>query len=387
MRPKALAVASGCVALVLLWQVLTVRHSYGGNWTGLFCTGERQRIPSELLSERIYALPSSYGYDGQFYHYIAHEPLGRTQLAGYVDTPPLRYRRILVPALAYLLAAGQPRFIDGAYYAVVLLFIILGVYWTSRFAMLHRRHPLWGALFLAVPATLSSIDRMTVDVALAALCAGFAFYATLGRCGRIYMILIAAPLVRETGLTLTAAYCLWAFFRKDWRAVLFGCFTALPFLCWSLYVWRHFGTYFAGWLSPIPLREIVEVIRHPYPYPWDATSNALALSGDLLALAGSVMAVGLALRFGVKRSGGLLEVAVFAWGAVGLGLVLFGSTDVWIHGYGHARLLSPVVLFVALRGLPRSTWSDFAPIPLSLPRIALQVLSQVSLVVRGLLFG
>jgi hypothetical protein len=46
--------------------------------------------------------------------------------------------------------------------------VFLGCYWIGRFAVLHRRHPLWGLLFLAVPAVLVSIDRMTVDVALAA---------------------------------------------------------------------------------------------------------------------------------------------------------------------------------------------------------------------------
>ena len=115
MRARCFAVAAAGTALVLLWLALTVRYNYGGNWTGLFCTGANQRVPADLLAEKLYTFPASSGYDGQFYHYIAHDPLGRTQLPNYIDAPQLRYRRILVPALAYLIAVGQGRFIDAAY--------------------------------------------------------------------------------------------------------------------------------------------------------------------------------------------------------------------------------------------------------------------------------
>jgi hypothetical protein len=212
--------------------------------------------------------------------------------------------------------------------------------------MLHQASAL-GALFLAFHE-LSSIDRMTVDVALAALCAGFAFYATLGRCGRIYMILIAAPLVRETGLTLTAA-CAFGRFSERTGGPSVRPFHRAPFCAGPCTC----GTISARTLPvgcPLSAARDRRSDSPPVPVPPGTRRNALALSGDLLALAGSVMAVGLALRFGVKRSEA-------CWKSLSLGArlawdSLFGSTDVWIHGYGHARLLSPVVLFVALRGLP-----------------------------------
>ncbi|HEV8146815.1 MAG TPA: hypothetical protein VGP79_10555 [Bryobacteraceae bacterium] len=91
-------------ALVLTWQALTVRYSYGGNWSGLFCTGSRMPFPSELAHENIYVFPNSSGYDGQAYHYVAHDPWFQRGLANYIDAPRLRTRRILVPALAWLVA-------------------------------------------------------------------------------------------------------------------------------------------------------------------------------------------------------------------------------------------------------------------------------------------
>ena len=384
MRAKCFAVGAAGTALVLLWLALTVRFNYGGNWTGLYCTGANLRVPRHLISETIYAQSASGGYDGQFYHYIAHDPLGRTRLREYIDAPQLRYRRILVPGLAYLVAMGRERFVDAAYVTVVLGFVFLGCYWIGRFAVLHRRHPVWGLLFLALPAVLVSIDRMTVDVALAALCAGFAVFAAEGRRRPVLLLLMAAPLARETGLALTAAFCLWALLRKDARQVVLGALTVLPFAAWCLYVQFHFGAQGFGWLAAGFLRDLTGVVLHPYPYPWGPIKNAVATSADLLALAGCLAAIGLAFRFGLKRSSTLLECMILVEGVVGVGLAFFGSRDVWVQAYGYARVLSPLLAFLALRSLERRTRSDLAPVVLVLPRIGMQVFPQVVAVLRGL---
>lgn len=384
MRARSLAVAAAGTALVLLWLVLTVRYNYGGNWTGLFCTGAKQRVPAGLLAEKIHTFPASWGYDGQFYHYIAHDPLGRTQLPTYIDAPQLRYPRILVPALAYLVVLGQARFIDAGYFTVVLGFVFLGCFWTSRFAELRQRHPLWGFLFLAVPSVLISIDRMTVDVALAALCVGLALFAAEGRNRPLLLLLIAAPLVRETGPALTAAYCLWVLLRGESRRAIYGALTILPFAIWCLYVKLHFVARGLGPLLSPPLRDLAGVLLHPNSYPWSPAMNAIVVSADLLALAGSLAAIGLAFRFGVKRSGPLWEYMLLATGVVGLALALFAIRGVWVQAYAHARVLSVLFVPLALRSLERRSWSDLAPILLVLPRIGMQVFPQVAGVVRGL---
>ena len=51
----------------------------------------------------------------------------------FVDNPRLRWRRILVPALAWLCALGQSDFVDSAYFGVLLGFVFLGAYWLSRY--------------------------------------------------------------------------------------------------------------------------------------------------------------------------------------------------------------------------------------------------------------
>ena len=94
---------------------------------------------------------------------------------------------------------------DGAYIAVVLCWVFLGVYWLALYAVEEGHHPAWGLAFLLLPATLTSVDRMAVDVALAALSVAFVRYAKKQPTIRLYLVLMLAPLVRDTGALLIAA--------------------------------------------------------------------------------------------------------------------------------------------------------------------------------------
>jgi len=378
------AVGLAYAALALSWQVLSVHYNYGGNWTALFCTGATQRIPRHLLVENIYALPGVAGYDGQFYHYIAHDPLGRSGLTQYIDAPALRYGRILVPGLAHLLAAGRPGYIDTAYFAGILLFVFLGACWLGRFASLHHRSPAWGLLFLALPATLTSIDRMTVDVALVALWVGFAVYVTARSEGHLYVLLALAPLARETGLILTATYCLWAILRKDFRKAALATLMTVPSVAWFLYLRLVFQGNYAGWLDLASFRGLLGVFDHPLPGPGTSAIDMAVGAANLLGVAGSLVALALAFRFRFKKSDGVLNAAMVVQGAFGLALAAFGSRDVWIHVYGYGRLLSPLLTLLALRFLARRTQSDLVPISMLMPGIGLQFASQAWHVVRGL---
>src|SRR5262249_48793333 len=100
----SLVTAVAAVGLAFAWQCLAVRYDYRGDWTGLFCIGDGSRLPPELARTNPYRFPHSPGYDGQFYFYIARAPSPRGEAVGYVDNPPLRWRRILVPFAAHLLA-------------------------------------------------------------------------------------------------------------------------------------------------------------------------------------------------------------------------------------------------------------------------------------------
>src|ERR1700682_2177017 len=87
--------AALALALLLLWQYLTVRYNYQGNWTAAFCTGENQGVPPEL-APKTYLMLHTFGYDGQMDRYVAHDPWMKRGFEKYIDAPVLRYRRILV---------------------------------------------------------------------------------------------------------------------------------------------------------------------------------------------------------------------------------------------------------------------------------------------------
>jgi hypothetical protein len=61
------------VRVVVAWQVFVV-HRSGCNWTALFCAGDKHPVPPALGFAHVAQLRHSPGYDGQFYHYLAHDP-------------------------------------------------------------------------------------------------------------------------------------------------------------------------------------------------------------------------------------------------------------------------------------------------------------------------
>ncbi|MEN6608474.1 MAG: hypothetical protein ABFD60_14605, partial [Bryobacteraceae bacterium] len=238
-----LPAAIGLLAAVLGfgWQALTVHANYGGNWTGLFCIGSEMIPPPPSAAQGLYVFQGTPGYDGQFYRIIARDPFLRTDAPEHIDSPSLRYRRILMPVAAWLLSGGQSGLADGAYLAVNLLFVALGAWWLSQCAVLAERHAAWGLAFLAVPAVIAALDRVVLDGALAALIIGFVLYLKTEERWKLYGVLVAAALLRETGVVLAAGLCLSLLFRRRFREVLLFASAVLPTFAWYVYV--HFHTH------------------------------------------------------------------------------------------------------------------------------------------------
>lgn len=237
LRASPWAWAALAVSLVLAWQALTVRANYAGNWTGLFRTGHAGALPLRLASGT-FRNANPFGYDGQYYRMLAHDPFLRRETASYLDSPLLRSRRILVPLAAWALAGGRDGWIDGAYVLVVAACVFLGVFGLAKTMQLHGRHPAWGLLFAVVPAVPIAVDSMTVDVAIAALTACFAYRLASGSDRGLWWILASACLVRETGVLLAAACALAALARRDVRKACLWASAALPTLVWYGYLYR-----------------------------------------------------------------------------------------------------------------------------------------------------
>lgn len=382
-RSREIAALAGSVvvALALGWQALVVHYAFGGNWTAWFCTGANAVQPRELDFEHLYRFAQSDGYDGQFYHYIAHDPWFRRGFDRYIDAPRLRYRRILIPAMAFAAAAGQDRMIDAALFALNLLFVFAGTYWLSRYAQSYQRHPAWGMIFLLVPAVPVSLDRLTVDVALTALCVGFALYIREKRRRELYAVLLLAPLARETGLLLTVAYCIILLFERRGKAALVFATSAIPAIAWYAFVQSHTVPYDSSrWFAPIPFGGVIDRMVHPVDYPFLPIVKWLADIFDECALAGVTLAFLLSLRPPREFPKPLaLAALLITLSGITLGKPFWG--DVFAFG----RVFSPLLVLIGLRSFSTRSWWTALPVALTDPRIGLQLGYRVFQIARTLL--
>lgn len=330
---------------VFSYQALVVHYHYGGNWTGLFCIGSLQRLPPELASG-VYRFPNSYGYDAQFYRIMAHDPFLRKGYASAIDDAPLRYRRILAPALSWALVFGRQNWVDYAYIAVILSFVFFGTYWLSRASELLGYNSALGLYFLFAPSTLAGADRLLLDVATAAWAAGLAFFWLGGSFAGVWICLAAACLTRETGVLLVLPCVVFLLQRRQFsKAFLLG-LTLLPAAGWFAYVHRAtaaaspvpswFGKAFRlgvferlyAVISSVSMDSIISV--------GGAVLEVLALSGMLYCFAVAALAFRLRPRSPVSWC--LLAQVLLA--------ALVDVPGFWISVVGYSRVFGPLFVFL-----------------------------------------
>jgi hypothetical protein len=312
------------------------------------------------------------------YHYAAHDPLLRHGLAKFVDSPRLRYRRILLPAMAFLLAGGRQGAIDACFIASNLLFLFLGAWWVARYFVLSGLSPAWSILFVTIPAAVTSLDRLTVDLTMTALAMGFAYYAKIDSRWKLYAVLVLAGLSRETGLVLIAAYCLSQLAqRRLARAVLFGT-SVLPTALWYLYVNLHTQEILGTWFQ-MPLRGIVNWAMHPFHYQYSTLVNTVILTLEYLSMAGVVMGCVLALLMWFRNPIGDLEIAAAIWTA----MALCFNEGFYQDALGGGRVLSALLIFLILRNATRLSPVWCLPLILVSMRSWLQLLSPFLGIVKG----
>jgi hypothetical protein len=368
---RALLCFAAALAVIVGWQAVTVNANYGGNWSALFYTGDIARLPADVAAEQPLRFPAP-GFDGQFYHLLAHAPWMPAETRSSIDNPPLRWRRILVPALAFGVALGDQKRIDFAYIAVIDLFIAFG---TAALALLLAQQSIaagWSLLFLLVPGVLVSLDRMTVDAALAALVVVFA----IAEGPLLWLAAALAPLVRETGWPLIAAYA-----SISWRRPWLPLSAAIPAAAW--YAWVRFHTNPDGtlWLSAIPFRGLIARTLNVFPLQPHTSWERVALSLDYVAVFGIWAALAIVAWMAWNRDTGRVAMAAYLF-------VLFAmfvaKADVWQDAYAFARTQSPLLICCALWGVARRKWIALAPAAFTLPRLLFQLEPQVKGVLHGL---
>jgi hypothetical protein len=232
------------------------------------------------------------GYDGLQYAQIAYHPLLTTaELRPAIDNLPYRGRRILLPVLAWLLAAGQPAWIAQVYCGLNI------ACWLILAALLWRMLPVndarsliaWtGILFSA--GVLGSVRFALIDLPALTLVAAALWAAERGRPRTAVGWLAAAALTRETSLLTGAAFVTgpWKSPRAVGRNLLWIMLAAVPLIAWIGYIsWciapvnqgaRNFAWPLVGFVEKLN-EGVVDLIQSGLPVNQYALTTLLAMIG------------------------------------------------------------------------------------------------------------
>lgn len=385
---RAAAWALACVAVCLLWQGTLVHFKFDGNWNGLYLTGDTHAVPELLAGENIYQAENSNGYDGQFYHYMSHDPFLTRGLQSAVDAPELRWRRILVPGAAAAISLGNDAWTDVAYRAVILVFVFLGCYWLGCIAAYFGRSPAWGPSFMLIPPMAFALDRMTVDIALVALCVGYLLFTLENRSKAVWAVLVLAPLARETGLALIAVHAGISILRRRWSDVLRSLACTAPFIAWAVFVrihteqTAHLGSWTAAPLQGLVVRTVSLLDQWPpeTTHMLEKILAALCIFAVWSALVASFALIWRRLSAGGRESLGAVEVGVIVFS---LAAVALGAPAAWAEPHAFVRILSPLFVFLLIAGLRDGSRALLLPAVLLLPWLATETAVQAVFVWRN----
>jgi hypothetical protein len=183
------------------------------------------------------------GYDGQWFFYIAHDPLLREpDPASFLDLPAYRYARILYPTLAWAAALGRPAALPWTLLGVNLLAVILGTAATLDILRTVGGNR-WLALAYAFspPVLIGTLATLAEPTSFALVMGGIAL-ALRRRHALAGLTLALAVLAREPSLLVPMGLGFYALGRLDWwRARWYLAPLALP-IGWHLSIWYRLGS-------------------------------------------------------------------------------------------------------------------------------------------------
>jgi hypothetical protein len=183
------------------------------------------------------------GYDGQFYYFIAKDPLHAWST---LDIPVYRYRRIIYPALGYLLSLGNDRLLPW-----ILIFInylaIVGTTFMLEKSLTRQGLSRWYALpyGLFIGSLMSLRLDLTEPLAFFFYQAGL--LAWIDNRKKISGSLFAlAILSKEIVLPLVFGFWLFRLIKREKKIFIWGVSVVAPFLTWLVLLRIFFDNWGIG---------------------------------------------------------------------------------------------------------------------------------------------
>lgn len=185
------------------------------------------------------------GYDGQWFYYLATDPLVRGTTAKNLDVPAYRAGRILYPLLAKTLSLNRKNLIPWSLIVVNLFSIGALALLLHAFCRHAKISPVWG-LFASWNVALMHALRYSLSEPLYILCLIFACYAwlVLKKNHWVALGLAACVLTRELGLLLVLGWIIVAWKEKDKPRMALGTVPIAVYGLWQVYLYltlHHFS--------------------------------------------------------------------------------------------------------------------------------------------------
>ncbi len=197
--------------------------------------------------------PNGYGYDGQFYYFIALDPV---HAPDYMNLPAFRYTRVLYPMVARAAALGKPDLIPWT--LLLVNWVAVGLGTLALAAWLRRRSwsAWWALVYGLYPGLLVCFQRDLTEPLAYALVACAVYVFDSGRRAAVWwaaLLFGLAGLGRQTTLAFAVCYAGAVLLagagdwrsrvRANWaRALGFLALAVGPLLAWMGFLWAWLGS-------------------------------------------------------------------------------------------------------------------------------------------------
>ncbi|MFA6215993.1 MAG: hypothetical protein WC768_05485, partial [Patescibacteria group bacterium] len=180
----------------------------------IFLGDENLNKYSENLSPNLVVLKNNTGYDGQIYYLMA------VALPQYSQFKPLRYQRILYPALAYLLAFGNIKLMSWSLMLINYFAIILGVYFLLLILKNHGANLYLALLWAFNVGFLATVNKDLIEPLLYLLVILIFYFLEKKKFFISSLFLALALFTKEIALAVALPLLIYFLVKKQFKNVL-----------------------------------------------------------------------------------------------------------------------------------------------------------------------
>jgi hypothetical protein len=312
---------------------------------------DRSQASPVISAQSSYKHIAPSGYDGQFFYYIALDPVNARY---YIDVSTYRYTRILYPMVARVAALGRPNLIPWTLFLVNWLAIAGGALALAAWLAKKGISPWFALVYGLYPGLHIGLQRDLSEPLAYGLTAAAIYLFDFGPARRHWpaaIVFALAALTRESTALFALFYGGAVLFSgspaEPWqsrlaqnarRAAAFLAIALVPLLLWKAFVvlWLGAGNDVGIPLARVPFQGLW------YWHDWGAPGRAEEISSVVVPglIAGGAAAIAL-----YRRTVG---PAVFLLLANVLAFVVFLQPDAYTEIQASSRVAAGVVLAAVL---------------------------------------